>query len=559
MQDRLMSLIHDDFRSILAVFTSALVLFGCLQKPPRSQTLQNSKPFQHLDRCVALRGNGTHAVAHLMSLARITAQWGEVQGFAGGSSATITTFLYESILLNAALPQSKGQKRDEAIAFLLKSIVGYMSETMDAREWSALKIIGVIAAKINETGALAWPASEYVKAGEALAAALSSEKMRGLINPDVLAMLANAPNPHFKNYETRVEEVRRSAAALTNLDASDPDVFFRPGLLEFSYVMDLIGHVADFYAGIGVDAERLARVLDGCAPGTGGQIWSEIAAKKLDGIADTCGERFRGLVRDWRAANRHLGSKRMLQPPGLAVPNIMVTSVIMDQPTLQKFESYEKSYHRGVSRSLDVKFENVKFGYWISAGFPEDVIERWNRTNPDGKSRKAVSLGSPRTWREILEKSPREPSLGKYMAFSGRETASGSVSLGGWSDLHPVQVLKAAGCSKVIYVTRRTAETTFISAGKPFANRKPSGLAELLGMTPADYDTIYDIESNRSAFVNALAQADGIWCTDWNRFSAMEQEGIALDAWRSPLITEDSELSKWSMAARPARSILGCR
>jgi hypothetical protein len=427
---------------------------------------------------------------------------------------------------------------------------------MQSPEWTALKIIGSMATKIKEKGVLAIPASDYTKGANELTAVLSAEEIRGMVNPEVLAMLANASTPAFKDHQTKVDEVKQAAASLTNLDASDPDVFFRPGLLEFSHFIEVIGRVADFYAGNGVDQKRFTRFMLDCAPGTGDLMWSEIAGKKIDG--GTCGSVFGGMVRDWRTSADYRSGKRLNHTPGLALPTIMVTSVVQDPGAVAKLANYDNLYHQGVSRKLDLNFQDVKFGYWISKGFPSDVIERWNATNADGKSRKAVSLGEARTWREILEKSPREPSLGKYMPFAPGELAAGSVSLGGWADLHPVQVLKAAGCGKVVYLTRQTPETTFISAGKPFEGRKPSGLAELLGMTANDYDAIYNLDSAQSGYARALVQADGVWCTNWNKFSAMEQEGIAMDAWRSPLITKDRELSKWRMAKAPGAPVIGC-
>jgi hypothetical protein len=535
---------------------SVTFISSCHPKTPSSQADQKNLRSSQVDRCVALRGNGTHAVAHVMSLARMTTEWGEIQGFAGGSSATITSFLYESILLNPALPPNAGPPRNEAIAMLLKSIVGYMNETMQSPEWAALKVIGSMGAKISEKGILALPPSDYAKAARDLTVVLSAEDLRGLVNPEILGMLANASEPKFKDHQTKVEEVKKAAASLTNLDASDPDVFFRPGVLEFSNFIEMIGRVADFYAAHGVDPNRFSRFVRDCAPGTADLLWSEIALKKTNG--GTCGGLLSEMVRDWRAAPTYRSGQRLSNAPGLAIPTIMITSVVQAPSALKALGDYDNLYHQGASRSLGLNFQDVKFGYWISKGFPADTIDRWNTASADGKSRKAVSLGEARTWREILEKSPREPSLGKFLPFTKEEPAAGSVSLGGWADLHPVQVLKAAGCGKVVYLTRRTPETTFISAGKPFEGRKPSGLAELLGMTANDYDAIYNLDNPQSAYARALVQADGVWCTNWNQFSALEQDGIAMDAWKSPLITKDSELSKWRMATAPRTPIVGC-
>jgi hypothetical protein len=208
---------------------------------------------------------------------------------------------------------------------------------------------------------------------------------------------------------------------------------------------------------------------------------------------------------------------------------------------------------------MDFNFEDVRFGYWISRGLKQDLVESWTRSSDDWKAKKAINLGSNSTWRQILEKSPQEPSLGKYTSFESNEHLAGALSLGGWADLHPVQILKAAGCQDVIYLTRRTDETVFISKGPPFEGRKASGLAEILGMDKAGFEAIYSLDNPRSAFSSALRAADGVWCTDWNKFSAFEQTGIAMDAWNSPLITEDARLPALSASTPPTVKIRGCQ
>ncbi|MEI6832670.1 MAG: hypothetical protein WCL28_01655 [bacterium] len=108
-------------------------------------------------------------------------------------------------------------------------------------------------------------------------------------------------------------------------------------------------------------------------------------------------------------------------------------------------------------------------------------------------------------------------------------------------------------------MTRRTDETVFISKGLPFEGRKPSGLAELLGMNKTGFENIYSLDNPESSFSSALNAADGIWCTDWNKFSAYEQVGIALDAWNSPMLTKKQNLENISNAAWPTDKIRGCQ
>jgi hypothetical protein len=74
-----------------------------------------------------------------------------------------------------------------------------------------------------------------------------------------------------------------------------------------------------------------------------------------------------------------------------------------------------------------------------------------------------------------------------------------------------------------------------------------------------DYNDIYNLDAPNSAFSKAVAAADGIWCTDWNQFTALQQEQIGAESWASPLITKDPELSKWPEAQTDGPPIVGCR
>ncbi|MBC7371421.1 MAG: hypothetical protein H7326_07650 [Bdellovibrionaceae bacterium] len=73
----------------------------------------------------------------------------------------------------------------------------------------------------------------------------------------------------------------------------------------------------------------------------------------------------------------------------------------------------------------------------------------------DAKSQKFLSLGES-TWAKVLSLSPAEPGLSSSLAISRTMR-----SAGGWSDLHPTLVLKAAGCENIIYVARKGDESPF--------------------------------------------------------------------------------------------------
>ena len=526
-------------------------------RPKASNSEAMATAFDPLERCVALRGNGTHFIAHTAALAKITNRWGEVQAMAGGSSGTITILMYESILMNPAVNFLKGIDRNRAISLLLKSIAGYAQEVMDAPEWKALIAVGTLAGRLKAESSLELPPDEFKKTAANLQQIFMSDDIRNLINPEIIDSLDSSNSQNPQDYKNKVEEVKKAANSLVNLDASDADVFFRPGLVNFSHFIDLVGRIADFYAGYGGSQSEMAGFIAACGSGTEEKTWKELAPKLTS--QGTCQVRFSGLVREWRKNRETAAKSRLMDEQGSRFRSITVTSVVTSPATIKVLRQYNTDYLRGAARELNVNFDDIGFGYWVSSSFGVDPVKLWRESNGDGKSKKAVNLGSAKTWREILEKSPREPSLGSYMEFAEGETMAGAISLGGWADLHPVQVLKAAGCGKVIYVTRRGQETSFISTGAPYNGRKQSGLAELLGMNESTYNDVFNVASPESGFSRALAQADGVWCTDWDRFAASEQEGISADAWSAPLVTRDLSLKQWAEADSSGTQIVGCR
>ncbi|NJM10385.1 MAG: hypothetical protein HC883_05910 [Bdellovibrionaceae bacterium] len=127
------------------------------------------------------------------------------------------------------------------------------------------------------------------------------------------------------------------------------------------------------------------------------------------------------------------------------------------------------------------------------------------------KSRRFLPLGMA-SWREVLGLSPAEPGLASMQPFMVGQTEY--ISAGGWSDLHPIMVLKAAGCKRVVYVTRRGGESPFAQgvARRLLSQRGNQWLASPL------LSKLYDLRNPMSSLRQSLNMADAVLCTDWNRF-----------------------------------------
>src|SRR5688500_4098357 len=83
------------------------------------------------------------------------------------------------------------------------------------------------------------------------------------------------------------------------------------------------------------------------------------------------------------------------------------------------------------------------------------------------------------------------------------------------------------GCEEVVYVTRRREESRFAAQ-----------VATQLGMQDADRTALWSLDEP-SAFSLSLEEADAVWCTDWNAFSATDVAAISADAYAPPTVSND--------------------
>ncbi|MEY4630124.1 MAG: hypothetical protein RIQ81_244, partial [Pseudomonadota bacterium] len=204
-----------------------------------------------LDRCVALRGNGTHVLAHLTGLARITQEWGEVQAVAGGSSSTISSLLYESILLNPAVERLPAKERAAAVSLLLKSAPGYAAAAINSPEWKAINGLPELARNLLAKPEAIFDPPVTRELATKLKAMLENQDIRELVNPEIPTNLGAAiASGDANEIRHQVSETRTAINALTRLDANSADVFVREGVLNFPHFVEMTGRVADFYAGV---------------------------------------------------------------------------------------------------------------------------------------------------------------------------------------------------------------------------------------------------------------------------------------------------------------------
>ena len=508
-------------RKCKATLLLALVvsLLGCRTTASREASAAKGSVLPDVDGsggyCVALRGNGDRINALVNSLARTVEHYGTPMALSGGSSASITAFLYESISLNPNVVASP-TPTDRALrtSFLLRSI------------WAYIEMVGA-----SEEGVAMKGLSELSQAPDPLAA------IKKTLAESTLGSVANA-----KEAERMLQDPVHTQDLVTQIrnfgkwDASTPKIFFQPGLIDFNQLARKLGRIGDLYAGRGsfYDEAGMGNLLRQCADPSQGKVWDEaknIKLVRLDGVESQCGAEFLRLANDYRgkyiAQERNLPFlSRIDEPIGAHVPIIVSTSVTLDPEFIAGWKKSLENYW--ANRPLDFKpdFSKIKMGYWGSRDDLAAIAE--NRQGfADEKTRRFDNLlmGRPgASWHEVLRVSPAEPGLAAAQFIN-----DGALSFGGWSDLQPVLVLRNLGCKEVMFLTRRsTSDSTFAP-----------NVATQLGMDADTNKKLFEY-SDADGLVSgarlSYLQASGKWCTDWDAKPSLPAPPLAKDSYEAPLV-----------------------
>lgn len=510
------------------IAVASMALAACSSAPEEDASADEGQIVEQSSTpklCAAVRGNGQSILTHFASLSQIVAHYGVVDGMAGGSSGSITTFTYESILKNPAM------KRDPArIALALKSVQGYAHAVGDSDEAISIQGLASTAAKLKADydgrGIAALGSEQSVEAAKRLKEVLSVPEVRAIVNPEVFSMLADTEHLAFN-----VNEIKTSIAQLGAFSVDDNRLFFRAGVLGWPALAGLFGRVGDFYAGYGpADKAGMSAWLDACAESTRDMPWATAADVALP-KGGTCGSALEGLVTSYRAKVRGAEgtfASRIDERAGDPKSPLrkLVSTAVLERDAVTKYKAARARYVAGEFPTgnipFDPAFSDVNFGYW---GSDSDLakVEALSQKSDDLKTQKFSSLGNA-TWREILAASPAEPGLSRFV-----ELSDGRFSAGGWSDLAPSLVLKTLGCEQVVYVTREGDESGFATK-----------IAMNAGMSESDWKQLYDLSNEGSSYARSVAAADGVWCTNWNAFTDAQMNDMVLDAFNAPLETRPS-------------------
>lgn len=488
--------------------------------------------------CAAIRGNGELMPAHWGAMSSIVEEQGLPSAMAGGSSASITMFLLESLSLNPIV------KTNSERALLIKSFQGYFEALTQTEEGKTIQAL--LADKEAFKALFKFPlkldqALKSLKAQiliarhlDELNTVMQSKDLREAINPEfvtyvkrTLALSERGDESTLSILKFRTNEISTAIKNFGKFDSqTDKTLFVRPGLISFAKVARLMGDMGDFYAGYNNDSaegkkveQSLRNFLDLCTPNSQNLSWRQLNEQR-----PACRQMLVGAVLTYRQTNTR-NKSRIHESVGAHIPALPTTSVLtgasVDQYT-KLFIDYQTTTNPNFG-DFQVNPSELRFGYWGDEASLQKIAQQF-KSNPefqqDPKSQKFLSLGNG-PWLEVLSTSPAEPGLSRITALSRT-----MLSAGGWSDLHPVNVLKALGCENIIYVTRKGEESRFAQGV----------FRRLMNADDATMSAFYSMENSQSSIMRSQKNAAAIKCTDWNSFDVTKDlNGLVEEAMRAPM------------------------
>jgi hypothetical protein len=537
---------------------ACLILSSCRTTSTSDVAGQRDISTERPQLCAAIRGNGHYISTHFGALARITEDIGWIDAVAGGSSASISSFVYESMRLNPGVIACDGcddQTRRMRLSLLLKSTRGLIDALQNTPEALAL---GGLLAEVNrmQSEIAAERTASGLQIAKHILTIASSSNIAELLNWELFGMLFSAsregllelgPNgvrrllerpdealvriQQNRNIKFAVEQIQLAFATFGAFKADSQEIFFRPGVIDFYAFAEVIGRVGNFYAGRGpYDRDGMESFLAECSQPAFGKPWSEFS--RQGEIGPRCAKQFADLVNNFftQHPRERPEYSRLNDPIGATIAALISTSVIDGTSDLAVLNRSQERYWRQQSPDFKLSFNRIFAGHWGPKSLSQTVCNQV-RTTDGEKGNRCLALGEE-PWGNVLPFSPAEPGLSRALKLPSGDRAS----VGGWIDLAPTSVLKAAGCAHTIYITRRRDESVFVT-----------GVARQLNMDKESTGNpveraLWDLDDRQSSFSRALSAADLVWCTDWNSFSDFEIDPMMDEAYCSEIILNNNRM-----------------
>jgi hypothetical protein len=532
--------------------------------------------------CIALRGNGELKPAHWGALAQTIETFGVPEGMSGGSSASISIFLMESVMMNPLVRDEQDPVvKARNAAFLVKSFEGFVYAFLNRKDYQhfveVLKTVQSADKNIGLFGRFAGLIAKkstfelletYNDVTKIIDEILSSHIFYGEQVQRFSAALGNAfgnllSDEAFQELEKEHSRLKDSLAVFGKFNAKDDlTLFVRDGVVNFPKLNSVFNFMANFYSERGATEKTqkaLVKLINTCAQNSGGKSWRQITRRDTVELSlkPNCQALLSQAVESYFIKHDE-SSPRIKDPVGQFLPTLISTSVV-EGTSRELLIKMKTDFLKGINPDFNstISSSDLKFGYW---GKEKDLtaVRNYFVQHADDllvsidKSKRFKALGEA-TWETVLALSPAEPGLSPMLPFVAK--GEDLISLGGWSDLHPVPVLKARGCDKVVYITRRGGEALFAQGvakrllgfpGLPWeaispdeADSNPTPFVNNRGQVgPTDqvWSNMFNLANPQSSFSVSLALADAVICTDWNSFNVKtEFKKLIDDSYTAPI------------------------
>lgn len=478
--------------------------------------------------CMAFRGNGELEPAHWGAASRVIEQWGLPSAMAGGSSGSISMFLINAVAQNPFVTDARIDdfERNRRASLIVKSFLGFFNELKRTRfTKDFFKLYGefdaVKAEEMTNKMWLAFGVRNYSEVANILHQGLKQGIFATISAEPILRALKNRDEKKSKFY---LQQLKESVDLFGKFDAmKDANLFFRPGLIDFEKATASLGRWASFYA-LPVREESIMKswsaFIESCSVGSENKTWNEILKEKpqCEGLFQMVFTSYFNQEPQVRFEDRQIGNP---------IPVYPSTAVLVGESARQVEKAFI-DYEEKLSPRFGEKFraknpEEVLFGYWGNPASLQNIKSKLDKN--DEKSRRFYGLGQA-SWKTVLSLSPAEPGLASLLPFEAE--GKKIFSAGGWSDLHPVNVLKASGCEQVVFLTREGGESLFaqgVAIRLMNLKRDPFQLNPDLnnqGDPSADpkdkWSKLFNLANPKSSVNTALSMATAVACTNWNSY-----------------------------------------
>lgn len=490
--------------------------------------------------CAAIRGNGPRIFSHFGALADLAEKKDIplISGIAGGSSVTITAFLYESIIKNPLIDGANEDDKRKFISLLLKSLEWLPSFVGNSKPFQSIIQFRTAALELQKQATAAGVTPTPPTNSEAVQAQLASlqkilsdpenKPIADIVNPELVKFIAEGllptASPELKQF--RLQEARAALFEFGQFSAKNPNIMFRPGLFNFDVFAQWMGFLGGFYSGMGMNQDFWTKFTSQCSKLTQpGKLFSETNMGSCQA--------------DYSAAlDSYLKSEskvdRSSENVGATLNTLIGVSRTKNGDAIERFTNLKRDYRLGKPLPQEAKvvddFESVEFAFFgnddalnkLKAAKDSNKLDPyWSKVTTIPKSENP-SVG---TWHQALKHSPAEPGLD-----SAHIVSSSEIYFGGWSALFPVDALTTIGCDNVVFITRPVdvLKTT------EFAR----DIARLLGNTNEMDQALYDPTNEKSSFRQNLSRARWVQCVDWDN---KPKEVSSLEAFSTLMKTGYSE------------------